>query len=136
MIQIVPIDTKDIDDTVEFVDPIIKREDIKDIIDGSVCFSVLYNGEFSGCGGISPVNNTWEIWMALPKKTKANKFNIIIAVKECLGILRDSVEQELVSHVAKGFRKGEKLVKFLGFEKNGEVEIGGIPYTEYILWQQ
>jgi hypothetical protein len=104
------------------------------LIEGSMSMAAYEDDIFIGCGGIAPIEDKWEIWVSLPKKTRVKPFTVARAVYDSFQIMRRSVKEEIISHVVDGFKKGEKMVKFLGFRKNGnQLENDGIIYNEYEL---
>lgn len=107
------------------------------LIEGSMSLAAYEDGKFIGCAGLAPTEDKWEVWIALPKKTTVNPFTVARAVYDSFQVMRKSVEEKIISHVIDGFKKGEKMVRFLGFQKNGkQIENDGIIYNEYELWQQ
>ena len=134
MIQIESIDMSKIAG-IEMIEPAGAK--FEWLIEGSVSLAAYEDGKFIGCAGLAPTDDKWEAWIALPKKTMIKPFTVARAVYDSFQVMKESVKEEIVSHVIDGFEKGEKMVKFLGFQKNGkQIENNGIIYNEYALWQQ
>lgn len=134
MIHVEQIDTEKLKD-IEMSEPVGAK--FEWLVEGSMSLAAYEDGVFIGCAGLAPIEDKWEVWISLPKKTKVKPFAAARAVYDSFQVMRKSVKEEIISHVIDGFKKGEKMVRFLGFQKNGkQIENDGIIYNEYELWQQ
>ncbi len=118
---------------IELMEPIAGK--FKWLIEGSMSLAAYEDGAFIGCAGLAPTEeDKWEVWVSLPKKTTVKPFTVARAVYDSFQVMKKSVKEEIISHVIDGFKKGEKMVRFLGFRKNGkQIENDGIIYNEYEL---
>lgn len=134
MIHIEPIDKEKLAD-IEMLEPVGSK--FEWLIEGSMSIAAYDDDVFIGCAGLAPIEDKWEVWVSLPKKTTVKPFTMARVIYDSFQVMRNCVTEDIVSHVVKGFKAGEKMVKFLGFKRSGkQIENDGIIYNEYKLWPQ
>jgi hypothetical protein len=117
---------------IELVEPTVGK--FEWLIEGSVSLAAYDDDVFLGCCGIAPSEKGWVSWASYAKGTAMSSFKLARATYDAFGIMKASVSEDIYSHVVEGFKLGERLVKFLGFKKNGkQITNDGIIYNEYEL---
>jgi len=87
--------------------------------DSGLSVTGIRNGEIVGCGGVHPLNDLQgELWLRLSTNCLQHKMDTLRWIKEGLAIIEEIYPFKQLNAVIRcDFKKGIKLVKFLGFHE-------------------
>ena len=88
-----------------------------------------------GCGGTFFYDDcNAELWIRLAKRVELKTMSIVDSICAGIKILTSMPDVKFYCRVRDGFRKGEKLAKWLGFKKiENHTVVDGVRYDTYIL---
>ena len=97
--------------------------DFFEAIKNGVAVTVREDGKVLSCGGVAFHDDIGMLWIKVSKEATEKPMLLVECIGDSFKIIRESIgDMEIVAHVRKGFRKGQRMAKFFDFKRTDKYE--------------
>lgn len=101
--------------------PIYTSSEFDVIASRGVAVTATEEGEAIACGGVTFMGASGFVWLKMNNSKVRKPIETALLMRDIFKLMVESVgDVEVSTYILDGFRKGERLARFIGMEKNCE----------------